>query len=218
MRVGIISEGHSDRAVIAMVILKATSLDVTDIKPIRPVYKLDATDIAGNDDKTISNWTHVKRECEEKEMISAFLSIEGQDFIVLHIDTAEAELYEVIRPNKPSDSYCLGLRHAVIAQIQIWLNGEYLDRILYAIAIEEIEAWLLSINTDIADSTRPNKPKEKLQHELGKKGIDSSVDEDNYKKLAKQLLKAKPKQLEAILKTNCSLKEFYVEVQAKLPA
>ncbi len=215
MKIGIISEGHSDRAVIATVILKATGLDGSDIMSIRPVYKLDATDMAGYDDKSISNWTHVKRECEEKEMIGAFLSIEGQDYIVLHIDTAEAEMFKVERPDKSSEQYCLTLRNVVIAQIKSWLNGEFLDKIFFAIAIEETEAWLLSIHIKIGDSTKPIKPKEKLQYELSRKGINSSINEENYKKLAKPLLKAKPKLLEAILKTNCSLKEFYIEVNSK---
>jgi len=216
MRIGIISEGHSDRAVIASLILRASSLEWSDIKALRPVYKFDATDLAISDDKSKSNWTHIKNECESKELISAFLSIEGQDFVAVHIDTAEAELYEVDRPAKGDKSYCSELRQKVISKIQTWLGCEYVNNVLYAVAIEETEAWLLSIYTDMKDTTVSAKPKEKLSFELGRKGINSTVNESNFADLSKPFRKMKEKEFQGILKTNCSLLEFFNEVSEKL--
>jgi hypothetical protein len=219
MRIGIISEGHSDRAVIVNLILGATTLERTDIKALRPIYLKDVTDMAANkeDDKTIGTWSNVKKECEDKGLISAFLSIEGQDFVIIHLDTAEAEEYDVKRPDKGNENYCEQLRSAVIEEIKKWLKGEHLESMIYAVAIEETEAWLLSIHTEIKNTVALVKPKEKMDFEFGKKDIDTTSDWDNYLKLSKPLKKVKAKERDRYNKTNCSLRLLYEEIIAKLP-
>lgn len=215
MRIGVISEGHSDRAVITNIILGVSGLDSGDIIGLLPKYKLDETDLAALHDKRFSNWTHVKRECEEKEMISAFLSIEGQDFVVIHIDSAEAEDYHIDRPRRDKD-YCLILRKLIIDEIQKWLGGEHIDKIMYAVAIEETEAWLLSLLTPIADTSATVRPKEKFKYEMKKRDRKSHTNEDSYAELSKPFHKGKRSIIEKLITTNCSLEEFYKEVQEKL--
>ena len=216
MRIGIICEGHSDRAVISNIILGASNLESNDIKSILPVYKLDETDLAALHDRRFSNWTHVKRECEEKELISAFLSIEGQDFVVIHIDTAECELYNVNRPARDGD-YCVKLHKLVVNEIQKWLGGEYWENIICAVAIEETEAWLLSLYTSISDTSSSLKPKEKFRYEMKRKDKKSNTNEENYYELSKPFRKEKSVKIEKMIVSNCSLAAFYKEIKNKLP-
>jgi hypothetical protein len=141
MRIGVISEGHTDRAVIANLLIGLKNLDSNDIKSIRPDYSKDETDKVYSHAKTaFSTWSIVKEECEKRTSIEQFLSIEDQ-FVVIHIDTAEAEDYGIIRPDKNDPDYCSKLRTLVMEKIEEWIKPPKIDALLHAIAIEEIDAW-----------------------------------------------------------------------------
>lgn len=212
MRIGVISEGHADRAVIQNIIIGVTGLDTSDFIALRPAYKLDETDKANNPN-TFGSYSLIKKECEDRELIDQFLQIEGQDFIVLHIDTAEADNYGITRPDKKSSSYSADLRSKVIEQINNWLKIDLSSNLLYAIAIEEIDAWLLTIYENKI-STSSAKPKEKLQNILGKKKVDSTSNYENYFILSKKF--SKTKEIKKLLGYNQSLQDFYSEVEIKI--
>lgn len=214
MKIGVISEGHADRAVIENILRGLTNLDSSDIIALRPIYNLDETDKAHRSALTFSTWSIIKEECEERELIDGFLLMEDQDFVVIHIDTAEADEYGIKRPTK-SPTYCQDLRLLVIDEINSWLKDDISDQILYAIAIEEIDAWILTIY-DKKDSTSSTSPKEKLARVLGKKNINSTSDYNNYLKLSKPLSKDKEIKREKFLDYNCSLKAFFEEINIKV--
>lgn len=216
MRIGVISEGHADRAVIENLIVGLTGLDSVDIEPLRPQYNYDETDKAVLDPKTFSSWSVVMQECKEREMIDGFLEIEGQDFIAIHIDTAEADQYGISRPPK-DNNYCMNLRNLVIQEMIKWFGEDISDSILYAIAIEEIDAWLLTIY-DNRDTTTTATPKEKLQRILGKAKpkINLASNYDNYLKLSKPFSKKKDINRGQFLERNCSLEAFYEEILQKV--
>lgn len=214
MRIGIISEGHADRAVIENILRGLTNLDSSDIIALRPIYNLDETDKAHRSALTFSTWSVIKEECEERELIDGFLSVEDQDFVVIHIDTAEADQYGVKRPAK-SSTYCHDLRSLVVDEINSWLKEDLSDQILYAIAIEEIDAWILTIY-EKRDSTSSISPKEKLSRILARKDINSTSDYDNYLKLSKPLSKDREIKKEKLLDYNSSLNAFFEEVKIKV--
>lgn len=218
MRIGIISEGHADRAVIANILTGlVTGLEMSDIIALRPTYSQDETDKALNDPKTKSSYSIMKEECESKELMDGFFAQDGHDFIVLHIDTAEADKYGVERPEK-NDEYCEQLREAVINQINDWLSVDLSDKILYAIAIEEIDAWVLPVY-EKKDSTKIVDAKKKLNFILSKKGVKYDHDPfQYYRTISKPLSKKKHIDREKLLTYNCSLNLFYEEVQAKVLA
>jgi len=216
MTIGVISEGHTDRAVITNILLALTDLDKSDILAIRPDYSQDETDKAKLPPATFSSWSVVKEECESRESIDAFLSLEGQDFVVIHLDTAEAELYGVNRPDKKLADYGEQLRLLVINKINDWLKEDLSSYILYAIAIEETEAWLLPIYEKNKDSLRSAKPKEKLIHRLGQLDVDSRATYANYLKLSKPLSKNKLIVKDGLLNHNISLRAFYEEIRDKV--
>jgi hypothetical protein len=215
MRIGVISEGHADRAVITNIVIGITGIDLNDIEAIRPVYCYDETDKALLNVQTFSTWSVVKEECERRELIDGFLAFEGQDFVIIHIDTAEAEYYGITRPDKNSKTYCDDLRALVIKQINTWLKDDLSDSILYAVAIEETDAWILTIY-DPNDSTTSAKPKEKLSRILGKKKINSTSNYDNFITISKPFAKSREIKKGNFLSYNCSLKAFFEEVKTKV--
>jgi hypothetical protein len=215
MKIGIISEGHSDRAVIVNIIVGLTGLDISNIEPLRPINNLDETDKARLDPRTFSSWSVVKNECETRGLIDGFLAFQDQDFVVIHIDTAEAEDYGISRPTKNLSTYCLELREIVVQQIQTWLGKDMSAEILHAVAIEEIDAWILAIY-ESRNSVSTAKPKEKLKKVLAKKDIDSSINYDNYLSLSRPFSKTKEITKGKFLTYNCSLNAFYLEVEAKV--
>lgn len=214
MRIGVISEGHADRAVITNILTGLTGIDSSDIEPLRPIDKYDETDKSSQHKLTFGGWNAVQEECQTRKLIDEFLSIEGQDFIVIHLDTAEADQYNVKRPVK-SDSYGIELRELVIEQINKWLNTDISTSILYAIAVEEIDAWILPI-FDARDSTNSAKPKEKLNTILKKSKISSESNYENFLVLSKKLSKEREIKKGKFLNYNSSLKAFFEEVQAKV--
>lgn len=223
MQIGIISEGHSDRAVIANLFTAATGIDRSSLKSLRPILKTDATDrAAAKDQLEFSNWTLVRKECLERELIDEFLSLEGNDYIIIHLDTAEAEEYEVRRPIKDKN-YALNLRTIVVEKIQEWLKvkgwpkGIDPNSVLYAVAVEETESWLLCIYWNSKDTSSSVKPKEKLNHILSQKKIDSSIDYQNYIELSKLFAKHRDIIKGRYLDRNASLALFYAELQRIAP-
>jgi len=214
MRIGIIAEGHSDRAVIENIIIGITGLDTSDFIPIRPQYDYDATDMAIKNPNTFSNWSIVREECISRDKIEFFLGIEEQDFVVIHIDTAECSEYGVTRPVK-GDNYCELLRAAVKDKIDEWLEGNFTEQILHAIAVEETDAWILAIYENV-NSEKYSRPKEKLKKVLGKRRINSSTTYDNYLLLSELLSKPRAIKKGEYLLLNCSLRLFYEEVQTKV--
>lgn len=215
MRIGVISEGHADRAVITNILTGLTGLDRNDIIALRPDNNLDETDKANINPLAFSTWSVVKEECETRQLIDGFLEFEDHDFIVIHIDTAEASLYGVTKPNNKSDTYCDDLRALVIQQINAWLKVDISNMILYAIAVEETEAWILPIYSS-RDSSKLANPKRMLDYLLGKKGIITTSDYSNFLSISKPLSKEREVRKGNYLMYNNSLNAFFEEIKDKV--
>ncbi|MBT2623516.1 hypothetical protein [Chryseobacterium sp. ISL-6] len=217
MRIGVISEGHADRAVISNILMGLTDIEASDIIALRPIYNYDETDKAALQPENFSSWSIIKEECESKELIEGFLAFEDQSFVAIHIDSAEASEYGINRPSiKKSDIYCMQLRELIINKIGEWFNDEQLhNQILHAIAVEEIDAWVMTIY-DANKSCSSASPKEKLSRLLRKRGIKSTSNYDNYLALSKPFSKAKQLRKGNFLSYNCSLKAFSEEIVNKV--
>lgn len=217
MRIGVISEGHADRAVVTNIIVGLTGIDRSEIIALRPTYLKDETDKAADDPNTKSSYSIIKKECEERELIDGFLAIEGQEFVVIHIDTAEADRYGVKRPDKKDQDFCKLLRNAVIDEINKWLNADLSKELLYAVAIEEIDAWVLTLYEKNSDSTRFIDAKKRLQRTMSRLNVEFIHDPyDYYLKITKDFSKKKIVTSNQILSSNCSLLLFCEEVINKV--
>ncbi|QTA80826.1 Uncharacterized protein dnl_31390 [Desulfonema limicola] len=175
MYFGIIAEGRSDVAVIENILKGMLSIDKNlDIQHLQPEFDLDETDSHTLSPGQFSNWNLVRDACIEKRKLEDFFSIDEERYIVIHIDTAEAGDigYEAAKPAKPGNSESSRiLRQNVINKFDEWLNtNDFQGRLFFAIAIEEIEAWVLTIYTEQQNDTcMSNDPKDKLYRVLNKK-------------------------------------------------
>ncbi len=196
--IGIISEGVEDQGVIKN-ILRAFGFDGSEIKLIRPGLSKDATD-RHHDQQSIGTIQGVKNSCTGKDgkrpdFDKAFSVLDCNN-IVIHIDTAEIEEqdFEFNRPQKEdNDNYCAELREQVIELISNWLEYNYQDRLLYAIAIEEIEAWCLTM-FEVRDTVPIINSKNRLQQHLNKNNL-------TFKKFKLHPTKSKGKFFETFTKS-----------------
>lgn len=187
MRAVIIAEGRGDLAVIANILKGKLGINRADIKFQRPEYNLDETDMYAMRAEQYSNWSLVKYECKEnRDDLEYFLSLKDDNFIIIHIDTAERteKGYDVLEPARlrhlgepqksdhtSQEEYCSCLRENVIHQINTWLGNSLQNRIAYAIAIEETEAWIMTLYGETLTS-KHLRPKEKLEQVLNRKLSD----------------------------------------------
>ena len=166
MKIGIIAEGTDDQKVITNILHGAVGIDGGDVIYIRPDLSVDETTKSFMNEKTAGGWPNVRKDCRERDKLEKFFLIEGQEAIVIHLDSAEAEQYEVARPQKEKNNledYTIFVRNSIIEKVNEWLNDEYADNLIYAIAIEETEAWLLTIFEE-KESTVHLNPKKKLEY------------------------------------------------------
>lgn len=211
MRIGIIAEGTEDQAVIGL-ILKAYGVDGSDIVNIRPNLQRDATDVA---DPSIGTFQGVKKACEGKDGVrpdfERFFIFSDQQFMVVHLDTAEIEQqnFAFTKPPKTGNSdYCTQLRSSVIDLINTWLDHQYTDQLLYTIAIEEIEAWCLTLYSQ-TDTAHSADAKSKFWREANKKKVKAGS--TRLADLCKDF--SKLKKLKTCLPHNQSLKDFADSVE-----
>lgn len=216
MKIGIICEGVTDGAVLKNILKGQIGIDSSDIIMIRPEESLDETDLAKEklSVEKFSNWSIVKEECETRTKISSFLTIEGNELMILHVDTAEADEYGVERPAK-SDSYCTEMRNSVCEKIKEWLEHQFLEDVVFAVAVEEIEAWVLTIYDDRNSCDSAN-PKSKLQYICRQKGHDSSPNAKAFQALTKDFRKKRNYVRKHFFRRNESLKLFCDDLQEKV--
>lgn len=201
MRIGIIAEGRSDQAVILNILQGKIGIDSSEVNFLRPDLSKDATDEA-----KFGGWTNVKNDCINKEKFDCYFALEGNEYIVIHLDTSEAQDYNVQRPpdrNRKTANYSIQLRNSVIDKITEWLNNQYSDQLLYAIAIEETEAWILPIYNTSSVSFDVKKA---LKKTLSKLKINSRETYENYLKLSKKF--RSKRNLENCYSKNKSLELF----------
>ncbi len=214
MRIGVICEGHTDRAVIRNILKGLKDIDSSQIVPLRPVYSVDETDLAQMAVDNYSNWSLVKTECENQNKIDHFLSMEGHDFVIIHIDADCSDEYGVPKPVKNAN-YSEKMRDAIIVKINEWLGNSFQGQILYAVAIEETEAWVLTIY-DKRDSTQSADPKAKLKYTLSKMGIKYDHTHAGFYEITEKFSKQKHFKKEKFRDYNKSLDDFCQEVEDKL--
>lgn len=200
MRIGIIAEGFADANVIKALVQKLTGCKDVDIYLLRPEEIFDETDLNA---MNFSNWNLVFESCRDEVLLDAFFEeIEGDAILVVHIDTAErgSKGYDVDIPQRSRgvdySEYSVLLRGNVKSKIESLIAEPYRDRIAYAIAIEETEAWLIPLfDKGIGDTSSHVRVKEHLSSLIGvdkknvKKYIDTRHKSLDYVKLGKELAK-----------------------------
>lgn len=223
MRIGIIAEGRADIAVIKAVVKAITGIDGSDMYAIRPKEILDETD---GEELKFSNWELVLQACNNEQLLVPFFEgIDDEAILVVHIDTAERgeKNYDVLEPQRTGHpnwkEYSRELRNNVKKKIEALIPERHRDKVAYAIAIEETDAWLIPLY-DVAkrsDSASNINAKEKLRNLIGEikkrtKYIDTTHDNLNYSNLGKDLIKG----IKIAREGNESLNLFCMDIESFL--
>lgn len=213
-KIGLIAEGETDQAVIENILI-GLGIESADILPLRPKYRADQTD-KGYQGGT---WQGVKNDCLERVELDKFLQIADNDWIIIQIDTAECEEtnFGVLRPAKlDNPHYASELRQNVINKVNEWVDNNYENQLLYAVTIEEMESWILTIYLN-EDTVQRINPKPKLENELRRKNITNKGCKDKKAFFDKQTVDFKKKKtLNLCISRNKSLQEFTESVKDKL--
>lgn len=215
MKIGIIAEGSEDQIVIKN-ILRSFGIDGSDIELIKPALKYDQTDIHNPDNLTVGTLQGVKNACvgynAYRVYFERFFADEDSKFIVIHVDTAEIDSQDFVfvKPIKTGNAnYATELRKQVIELIDNWLANNYKNQILYAVAIEEIEAWCLAIYTE-TDTILSANPKKKLKEQI----IPRLNIKYDFEEISKPF--RKKKNIAKFQKYNQSLSDFVSSIKDKL--
>lgn len=165
MKAGIIAEGKSDMAVITNILKGKLGIDKSDIAYLVPELEKDETDLAIMPPEQFSSWSVVKAKCEEGNVIRDFLDIiDDGRFLVIHLDSAEREKYGIENLTKNSIDDLILIRTRVKSKIEEWLGENRRERIAYAIAVEETDAWIMTKSVqNRTDTGLLNNPKERLE-------------------------------------------------------
>lgn len=226
MRAGIIVEGKSDAAVITNILKGILNISKSDIQYLVPEFDYDETSLYEMREQQFSNWTIVKQNCLNKEKLSDFIdTFEDERFVVIHIDTdVRNEVgFDVNEPSelKNSDDI-IKLRQNIKNKITEWLDNFHTEKIAFAIAIQEIDAWILtSFDKGKKDTGLYLNAKERLKKALNQPNLLSdksrkkifSLNHDKYKQY--DLLSndfRNGKKLSKILDKNVGLRLFCEEL------
>lgn len=219
MRIGIIAEGPGDLAVLTNILKGWLDLDSEHVQFLRPEYDQDETDLHEQAEARFSNWEIVKGECLNYSRMDAFLAspLDEDRLVIIHIDSAECEHphYGVSRPkSKPGAGHAEELRARIATKLEEWLGGRGGERVRYAIAVEETDAWLLTLFSR-KETSALRDPKKALHQALNQSNLFSAKELQRlfhqtafhqYDELSKPLRKRKS--LQDCMKRNKSLQLF----------
>lgn len=222
MRFGIIAEGYADVAVIKAVLKALIGIDGSDIIQLRPSEQFDETDL---NEMQFSNWNLVLESCQNEDLLyTYFESFPEEALLVVQIDTAERG-EAVPKPLRTKDTewktYSEQLFSAVKEKISQIIPNAYREKVAYAIAIEETDAWLIPLfDTSHKDTAQHATPKEHLHNLIRKmdgkrrnRYTDTIKKNLNYVNIGKEL---KRKSLTICRQRNRSLDLFCAEIGEKL--
>lgn len=215
MKAVIVAEGRGDLAVISQILKGSLDYDLCDIKFQTPEYEYDQTDLHQMNESQFGGWSRVKNTCIYNEDVEIFLEMYDESILIVQIDSAERNEigYDVNLPIKPNDiEYCELVYDNVSLKINEWLDNKFDSRIAYAVCVEEIEAWMLTLYLENT-SKFPN-PKEKFNFEMNrilskkeKKILSENDVFKKYYKLSKPF--SKKRDLPKFVENNTSLNKFY---------
>jgi len=216
MRIGLITEGLPDQAVIENIL--NSKIDDYSWSPIRPINLVDETDIYIKNNAAVGGISRIKKDCEEKKLFEEFFELEiggRKNVMIIQLDTAEVDNFNIVRPTKKRNKdYVQELRTNVIEKIQEWLDDDsYDENLVYAISVEELEAWLLTI-FESKNSISSMDPKSKLKRILRPKKLSTAETFENYSSLSKPF--KKKNELAKCAKNNESLQLFIDDLEKQI--
>jgi hypothetical protein len=211
---GLISEGITDQVVIRNILYGYFDTNDLDLNPLTPVRDAtDASRITGS-----SGWPAVIEYVKSSNFDEAFRFL---DYVILHLDTDACEEYGVSRREDGEELTPLALLDKVRAKFREWIGDERFERrkerILFAIAVDSIECWLLPLYYENNKAQRQKTVNclNPLNQALGKAvGFTISAKNPDYYKRASEDY-SKHRVLLRVCKHNPSLNAFIEELNTR---
>ena len=223
MEIGIIAEGRADQFVLRN-ILYAFDIEKADIQLIRPELETDVMDSDGEKDentKSFGSWTNVQKDCLSREpFVDFFENFEEDRYMIVQLDSdvcSEYGVQELVNIKEIGiQTFFVEMRNKIIDKVKEWLAGEYVEKVLFAICIRQIDAWVLTIyaNQQTKDTGGISMPKRELQGLDAFKKLKGRDISMKYAILSEQF--SNPKKLSKFQKNNQSLSDFVTSIQQKL--
>lgn len=213
---GLISEGITDQVVILNILygcFNTNDVELTYLTPVRD--ETDQSRVVNG-----SGWYSVIEYVKSSKFNEAFQFL---DYVVIQIDTdvCEEPHYEVSRRQEGKDLTPLQLLEKVRERFRVWIGIEIFearkDRIIFAIAVDSIECWLLPLyyENDAAKQKKTVNCIGTLNEALSRsEGFTiQSKDPDYYERASADYCKQKI--LRRVYHHNPSFKAFIKEVDAR---
>ena len=181
---GLITEGVTDQTILKAILTGWTGNKKLVVKELQPKPEESG------------GWTKVFQYCESLEFKGTFAYY---DFIVIQIDTdfmsgdSVGEKYRIDLKNLNEKETVEAFQAKIVELIGEEFYGEYSERIIFAIAINEIECWLLPVYFSDKKAAKNVNCIDTLNTVLPQKEgfyIDAK-DDVYYRKLAKNFRKKK---------------------------
>lgn len=183
---GLISEGQTDQIILKHILFGWMRNKTMLINPLQPV------------ENESGGWAKVFKYCESKDFKAA---LRNNDFIVIQIDTdfmsgdSVGDKYRINLKDKSTEETVHAFREKLIELIRPDFYDECADRIIFAIAVNGIECWLLPIYfpNKKTTATKTTNCIDTLNTVLKQKeGLYINAKEDvYYRKMAKHFRKKK---------------------------
>jgi len=206
---GIISEGPTDQKVIKNILAGFTKNKNISLNALQPK------------EGEPGNWDRVFKYCASEEFKNAFAF---NDFIIIQIDTdfmsgdSVGQSYQIAIKNLETNEIIEEFKNKFIKLIGSEFYHSFSENILFAIAVTEIECWLLSIYyTDNKASKEVNcigTLNSKLNSKFGFTIDKNRKGQTDYAKISKPFLKKK--ELLKYAKQQKSFQLFIDELNTKV--
>lgn len=204
---GLIAEGPTDHAVLENILIGHFNDPDLAIRPLQPL--LDATDAAQRQ----GGWTQVVAYCQSSFFQGAF---DQNDYLIVQIDTDclhekpfELDLKQL--PDTLVSQTVEKIEALIAASFQDEFLHNYRNRILFAIAVDELECWLLPlVYDDKENASSTNNCLHKLNAQLARNKMMTINPKGKNPKYYDQLSRdfCKPKRLKDAAGKNPSLGIF----------
>lgn len=220
--IGLICEGITDHIVIEHIVegyLQDEDILITYLQP-RP--------IDGEDKYTDGNWDKVLSYCGSSDFVGA-LDSSPELMVIIHIDADAFRGGDVQQENRFSFNKENGtelsveeiigeIRSVIVRYISDDIYEKYRERIIFAIAVDSTECWLLPIFFTNRKAEKTANCINTLNPEINKKysfTIDKNAKESSYYlKIVKPYLKKKT--IDNLHDKNKSLKMFIEDLSQKI--
>lgn len=212
---GLITEGVTDQAILKNILLGYFNDPDLTVRELQPTF--DATDASQM--SAFGGWYNVFLYCQSDYLRGAF---DQNDFLIIQIDTdcAHERHFDVpTLKDETLEAFIERVKNRFKSVILTQLGADFYElhahRIIFAIAVDEIECWLLPLFYTDKTQAAVNNCTFKLNQKLAENDKINPKNKDKriYQRISRDFMKAKT--LQQATPKNPSFKIFMDELRLK---